>query len=110
MFHMLSCFNLKEDVTFEEFRDAVEAFHQHMIDASRMVSASPLGRRMSATPMDTDDTRDHQYFFTTTFRSKAECDAAYSYVLKADSDIQAVHRAVMDRVKGDAVFICWEDV
>ncbi|MEM7741725.1 MAG: hypothetical protein AAF225_13105 [Pseudomonadota bacterium] len=110
MFHMLSCFSLIEGVKVSEFRDAIDAFNNHMIDASFVCSVSPIGRRCASTPMDTDEMRDHAFFFTSTFQDRAQCDAAYAYILEARSSISDIHDAVMSKVRDDAVFICWEDI
>ncbi|MEO1042015.1 MAG: hypothetical protein AAFX52_06970 [Pseudomonadota bacterium] len=110
MFHMLSCFSLVEGVETQDFLAAIDAFNRHMIDASLLSSAGPVGRRCAGTPMDTDEARDHEYFFVSTFSDRAQCDAAYAYILDAGPVISNIHEAVMSKVKDDAVFICWEDL
>ncbi|MEM8935181.1 MAG: DUF6614 family protein [Pseudomonadota bacterium] len=109
MFHMLSCFTLKDGVQIDEFKEALDAFTEHMRDQTLIASIGPIGRRRRDTPMDTDDARDHALFFVTHFDDRSQCDSAYSYILAADQQVAKIHYAVMGKVKSDAVFICWED-
>ena len=109
MFNMLSCFNLRSGVSLEDFQSAVETFVEHMQAQSLIVDVSPIGRRCAQTPMDTDDVRDHQFFFTSRFVNKAQCDAAYRYIEAAAPAVASIHGAVMRKVAPDAVFICWDE-
>ena len=109
MFHMLTCFNLQPDITIDEFRTALDAFYKTMQDEDLMVGAGPVGRRQSDTIMDTDDQRDHQYFFLTTFRDRAQCDRAVDYIMPHDQPGDADHESVLAKVS-DPVFICWQDL
>jgi hypothetical protein len=105
MFHMLSCFDLGKSETVEQFQVALSAFSEHMKSHDLVQSTSPIGRRCSNTPMDTDSERDYEYYFVTTFIDREQCDKSYEYI-EAGSPI---HASVISRVK-DAVFICWEDI
>jgi len=59
--------------------------------------------------MDTDGERNHEYFFITTFRDRAQCDQAVDYILPHEEPGEAIHKAVYSKV-ADPVFICWEDL
>jgi hypothetical protein len=109
MFHMLTCFNLAPDTSLEEFRESLAAFSQHMEGLDLQQSAGPIGRRQSDTIMDTDDERDHQYFFITTFRDRAQCDLAVEYIRPPADSGEPSHISVLTKVT-DPVFICWEDI
>ncbi len=108
MFHMLSCFNLRPGVDFGDFRTALDGYTAHMQGLDLVTSNSPVGRRQSDTPMDTDEVRHHQYFTTTTFRDRAQVDAAYDYIKTHTEPGFAIHNAVYSKVE-DSIFICWED-
>ena len=84
MFPMLTCFNLAPDVSIDEFRQALDEFYAVMRDEDLLHAYGPIGRRQSDTIMDTDDERDHEYFFTTTFRDRAQCDRAVDYIMPHD--------------------------
>ena len=109
MFHMLTCFNLKPEVTIDEFRRSVDDLTNHMRDNGLAHSASPIGHRQSDTIMDTDSERNHEYFFITTFRDRAQCDQAVDYILPHEEPGESIHKAVYSKV-ADPVFICWEDL
>ncbi len=108
MFHMLTCFNLRPGIELGVVRVALEAFSAHMRQLDMVVSDSPIGERQSDTPMDTDGERNHRYFTTTTFRDRAQCDAAYGYIKAHTEPGFTIHNAVYSKVK-DAIFICWQD-
>lgn len=108
MFHMLSCFNLRSGVELGDFRAALVDYTAHMQALDLVESNGPVGHRQSDTPMDTDAGRDHQYFTTTTFRDRAQVDAAYDYIKTHAEPGFTIHNAVYAKVE-DPVFICWED-
>ena len=109
MFHMLTCFNLGPDDTIDDFRAALEKFYDLMREEDLLHGAGPVGRRQSNTIMDTDDERDHEYFFITTFRDRAQCDRAVEYIMPHDKPGDADHITMYAMVR-DPVFICWEDL
>ena len=109
MFHMLTCFNLKSEITVDEFQQSVAAFTAHLLDIELIHSTGPVGRRQTDTIMDTDSERDHEYFFITSFRDRAQCDRAIDYILPHDEPSESIHTAVYSKIK-DQIFICWEDV
>ena len=63
MFHMLTCFNLKPEFSMDDFRKSVTGFTKHMQDNDLAHSTGPIGRRQSDTIMDTDNERNHKFFF-----------------------------------------------
>jgi hypothetical protein len=109
MFHMLTCFNLKPGITIEEFRLAIADFTTHLEDGDLVHSTSPIGRRQRHAIMDTDNERDHEYFFIMSFRDRAHCDRAVEYILPHREPADSIHRAVYSKV-ADPIFICWEDI
>ena len=109
MFHMLTCFNLKSGITTDEFRHSLIEFTQHMQKMDLVISTGPVGRRQRDTIMDTDTERDHEYFFITSFRDRAQCDRAVEYILPHEEPGESSHTAVYSKVK-DPIFICWEDL
>ena len=76
MFHMLTCFNLKPESELKTFQTALDGFVDHMRGIGLVESTSPIGARQSDTAMDTDGERDHQFFFTMTFRDRSQVDEA----------------------------------
>jgi len=109
MFHMLTCFNLRPDASLEEFQRALAGFAQHMEGLDLMHATGPIGRRQKHEIMDTDDERDHEYFFITSFRDRAQCDLAVEYILPHTEPGDSSHKDVYSKII-DPVFICWEDV
>ncbi len=109
MFRMLACFNLKPEVTIDEFRQSVANFTNHLKDIELVHSTDPIGRRQRHPIMDTDSERDHEYFFIMSFQDRAQCDRAVEYILPHDEPGESIHEAVYSKVK-DPIFICWEDL
>jgi len=109
MFHMLTCFNLKPGITTDDFRHSLAEFTQHMQKMDLVHSTGPVGRRQRDTIMDTDDERDHEYFFITSFRDRAQCDRSVEYILPHEEPGESSHMAVHAKVQ-DPVFICWQDL
>jgi hypothetical protein len=109
MFHMLSCFDLKPDEDIEAFRSAHVDFVAYMKSVDLMADSGSIGRRQSDTPMDTDAERDHEYFVITSFKDRAQVDAAYAYIKKHVEPGETSHNEVYTKVR-DPVFICWQDL
>jgi hypothetical protein len=106
---MLTCFNLKPDFTLDDFRQAIVTFTEHMKDSDLVDSTGPIGRRQSDTIMDTDNERNHEYFFIMSFRDRAQCDQAVEHLLPHEEPAESIHNAVYSKVR-DQIFICWEDL
>ncbi len=109
MFHMLTCFNLEPGRDISSFKVALDAFCNHMHQLEMVEGMSPIGERQSDTIMDTDEERDHQYFFTMTFRDRAQVDAAVELINSQQAPTDESHRALFYIIK-DPIFICWQDV
>jgi hypothetical protein len=109
MFHMLTCFDLDPGISMDEFRRRLDEFMVHMKEIELVHSTGPIGRRQSDTIMDTDSERNHEYFFITSFRDRAQCDRSVEYILPKSEPGRSLHEAVYASVK-DPVFICWEDL
>ncbi|MEJ2178283.1 MAG: hypothetical protein P8Y12_10130 [Gammaproteobacteria bacterium] len=80
-----------------------------MQEQNLLVSIGPIGSRDSDTPMDTDEERNHQYFFVTTFVDKAQCDRSYAYILGHSETGDAFHDDVYKKVERP-IFVCYEDI
>jgi len=106
---MLTCFNLVPETSIDEFRQSLAAFTEHMQEIDLVHSTGPVGRRQTDTIMDTDEERDHEYFFLTNFRDRAQCGRSVEYILPHQEPGESSHKAVYSKVK-DPVFICWEDI
>lgn len=106
---MLSCFNLEQGSSIDEFRRSVADLTSHLQGLDLVQSTGPIGRRQRDTIMDTDSERDHEYFFIMSFRDRAQCDRAVEYILPHDEPGDSIHRAVYANVR-NPVFICWEDL
>ena len=109
MFHMLTCFNLKPEFVIDDFRKSVTIFIKHMQDIDLVQTAGPIGRRHRDTIMDTDNERNHEFFFTMSFRDREQCDKAVTYLLPHQEPGESVHKEVYTKVK-DQIFTCWEDI
>lgn len=106
---MLTCFNLKPECSIEAFRQSVDGFYAHLKAIDLIHSSSPIGRRQSDTIMDTDQERNHEYFFTSSFRDRAQCDRAVAYIQQQTEPGQSIHKTVYSKIV-DEIFICWEDI
>jgi hypothetical protein len=109
MYRMLTCFNLAAGASIGEFQQSLDALTEHLRALDLVESSGPIGRRHRHVIMDTDDERDHEYFFLMNFRNLAQCDAAVAYISPGDEPADAIHKAVYARIV-DPVFICWEDL
>ena len=108
MFHMLTCFNLGPGVELGNFRTALADYTAYMQTLCLVESNSPIGERQSDTIMDTDDERHHQYFTTTTFRDRAQVDAAVAYIKARTEPGSSIHHTAYAMVQ-DPIFICGQD-
>ena len=106
---MLTCFNLQPEVSIDEFRQSLDDFTTHLKKVELVHSTGPIGRRQRDTIMDTDDERDHEYFFIMSFRDRTQCDQSVEYILPHKEPGESIHKAVYAKVK-DPIFICWEDL
>tara|TARA_B100000586_G_scaffold239339_1_gene191538 strand:- start:606 stop:935 length:330 start_codon:yes stop_codon:yes gene_type:complete len=109
MFHMLSCFNLKSGVSINDFKKSLVTLDKHLQDIDLIDSTGSIGRRQRHRIMDTDDERDHKYFFIMTFRDLSQCDRSIDYVYSEEEPGNSIHQAVWHKVD-NPVFICWEDI
>ena len=108
MFHMLSCFNLSPGESIDDFRESVEQLAAFLKGKDMLASLGPIGRRQRHPVMDTDDERDHEYFFIMSFADRDQCDRAVEHMYRHEGKGDTIHKAVYGRI-ADPVFICWED-
>ncbi len=109
MFHMLTFFDLKPGKSIDEFRQSLAEFTAHLSEIDLVQSTGPIGRRQRHEVMDTDDERDHEYYFTLSFRDRAQCDRAVEHILRNEEPAESIHNAVYSSVE-DPIFTCWEDL
>ena len=105
----MPCFNLGPDETIEAFGRSLDRLTASLVERDLLLSTGPVGRRVRHEIMDTDDERDHEYFFLMNFRDREQCDRAVAYLQSAQTSVDEIHRSVYARVR-DPVFICWQDL
>lgn len=106
---MLTCFNLADEFSLDDFDASLRRFSNDLIDQALLASTGPVGRRVHHPVMDTDNERDHEYFFVMCFSDRAQCDEAVSRFQAGHPDVEPDHVTLQSMVR-DPVFICWEDV
>ena len=109
MFHMLSCFNLANGVSIDEFQKSNSVFLEHMQELNLVQSTGPVGRRNRHPVMDTDKERDQEYFYVMSFQDESQCNLAVKYIQSNDVSGDSIHGNVVSKIK-NSIFICWEDV
>ena len=109
MFHMLSCFDLVNEMSIGEFQKSNSVFLAHMRELGLIESASPIGRRIRHPVMDTDKERDQEYFYTISFKDENQCDLAVEYIMAHTEPGDSIHSSVSSNIKNQ-VFVCWEDI
>lgn len=107
MIHMLSAFDLKPGEDLAAFRTAYAAFVAELYDADLIAASGPVGRRLSETPMDTDD-RSLDYFSVMSFRNRAQMDAAYAHIETRLDPATKPHKDMYRRIM-NSVFLCWQE-
>ena len=105
---MMSSFNLKPNITVQDFETCLNAFARHMQSMSLIESVGKLCVRESNTPMDTDAERNQGFWFLTEFQDKDQCDRSYEYILQAEDYSKELHNDVYHKVT-DAMFVCFSD-
>ena len=106
---MLTCFNLKPGESIESFRDALGELTAHLKEKSLVDTVGPIGLRQRDTIMDTDDERDHQYFFIMSFTDRAQCDRSVEYMYREEEPADTLHKRTYGKIE-DPVFISWLDI
>lgn len=106
MLHMYSSFNLRAGACLDDYRAAVAEFSDLMKAKDLLVDTGPILTRCRHPIMDTDEQRDHEYFFVMTFRDRKQCDAAVEHIKTVNPESDALHRAIQDDIV-DPVFTCW---
>lgn len=109
MFHMLTCFNLKRGESIESFRDSLAELTAHLNERDMVQQVGPIGLRQRDTIMDTDEERDHQYFFIMSFADREQCDRSVDYMYRKTEPVESLHRLTYGKVQ-DPVFISWVDI
>ena len=107
---MLSKFDLKPGIVFDEFEQDYLRFIDTIRDLNIIKSADPIGRRLKDTPMDTASDNEPEFYSIMSFKDRKQLDAAYAYLLnpavpnKDKTTHHKIHKAVIN-----SVFICWQD-
>ncbi len=110
MIHMLSKFDLKAGVAFDEFEKAYFGFIEAVRNLGLVESSGGIGQRVKNTPMDTAGECEPEYYSIMSFKDRTQLDAAYEHLLSAGSSEieQKTHHAVHEMI-ANPVFICWQD-
>jgi len=109
MFHMLSCFDLKAGITIEQFQTSNDRFLAQMQSMGLVQSAGSIGRRNRHPIMDTDQTRNQQYFYIMTFLDEDQCNRAVDRIFSHSEPDDAAHNEIIQIIENQT-FICWEDI
>lgn len=109
MYKMLSAFDLKAGIDVAVFRTRYAEFMSAMSEAGLVESSSLLQRRVSDTPMDTNDAWTHQFFTVMTFRDRVQLDASYDFIAGRSGAGVDEHLDVR-RWVANPVFTCWADI
>ena len=107
MFHMLSAVTLQSSTSSQRFGDAVDALSEYLSQEKLIAKASPLGTRHRHPIMDTDDA-DLDFFFTMSFDSREQLEAAVNYMTRRSGRGAELHEKLWSELK-DYRFTCWED-
>ena len=108
MFHMLSCFKLKDAAALDTLKADLASYAEHLKERNLLHALGPVGERQSNTILDTDETRDHTHFMIMTFADRAQSDAAVKYIFSGEEPADTLHRSIYHNLV-DPVFICWQD-
>lgn len=109
MFHLLSCFDLKDGENIEEFEKSNELFFIRMKEQGMVESKSAIGRRLKHPVMDTDGKLDQEYYFTMSFLDLEQCNLAVDCIMSKAEPDETIHNNVSDRIQNHT-FICWQDI
>lgn len=107
--HVLTTFNLRAEVTISKFQATLGDFERRLRELDLVESFGEIGRRHRNTIMDTDEQRDHDYFFLMSFRDREQCDRAIALMRDETKPTAAVHLSLFTLID-DPIFSCWEDV
>ena len=108
MFHMHTTFFLSADTSIDEVRASLDVFSALMQNLELLEHTGPVAERCKHPVMDTDEERDHPYFFSMTFQDREQCDAAVKHIETMREESHAIHKAVYANVV-EPVFSCWMD-
>ena len=108
MFHMHTSFDLAPGVNIDDYRITLNQFSSLMQENGLIVATGPVLERCHHPIMDTDEHREHQYFFVISFTDREQCDAAVRHIQAAKADSDSVHRAIYRDII-QPIFSCWVD-
>ena len=107
MFHMLSCFNLKTELTIQEFQCSLTLYKNHLIENNLLQNVGNIGKRNRHPVMDTDESN-LEYFFIMTFKDLSQVEESVEYVYSNSETVASLHQDVFQKLD-KYNFICWED-
>jgi hypothetical protein len=108
MLHLHTSFDLDADISIREFSEGLREFSALMQAEGLLESTGQIAERCLHPIMDTDGQRSHQYFFVMSFKDRAQCDAAVSYIQAQHATPDKAHKNVYQHVV-DPIFSCWID-
>lgn len=106
---MLTCFNLQPGESIDVFRESLHELAAHLKERELLETLGPIGRRQRDTIMDTDDERDHEYFFIMSFADREQCDRSVEYMYREKEPADSLHKGAYGQIR-DPVFISWLDI
>ena len=109
MIHMLSRFDLKAGVKFEEFSRNYHDTVAQMQAKGLVEGTGKIGRRERDTPMDTDAADAPEFYVVMSFKDRDQLDRSYALLTDAAENRATSHPSVMQAVE-NAVFTCWQDL
>ena len=109
MIHMLSRFDLKPGVEFEEFGWNYRNMVAQMQAKGLVEGSGRIGRREQDTPMDTDTADAPEFYVVMSFKDRDQLDGSYALLTDAAANRATSHPVVMQAVE-NAVFTCWQDL
>ena len=107
MFHMLSCFNLKPELTIKEFQCSLTLYKNHLIENNLLQNVGNIGKRNRHPVMDTDESN-LEYFFIMTFKDLSQVEKSIEYIYSDSETVASLHQDVFQKLD-KYNFICWED-
>lgn len=109
MMYLHSSFDLAPGVSLDDYKAALQDFTALLRAKGLLVETGPILERCRHPIMDTDEQRNHRYFFVMSFTDREQCDAAVQHILSADPAGNSAHRAVHQDIISP-IFSCWADL
>lgn len=106
---MLTCFNLRDGTSIEEFSSSYISFVRHLEELGLVKDTSPIGCRRPNSGLDTDVTRSHQYYAVMNFEDAEQAERARLHIKPRAHPTEEFHFEVLSKAR-DLIFVTWEDI